>query len=269
MYTRPIRPTKRTALITGGSSGIGYELSRLFAARGYSIILVARNRKRLDDAARELRAAFASTVIPIVLDLSRPSAPERLLAILAKRRLRIDVLVNNAGAATYGSFAAGDIGADRDLLQLNVVALTLLTKLILRGMLERHSGRILNVSSAAAFQPGPLRATYFASKAYVLSLTEAIAEEVRGSGVTVSALCPGPTATNLLIRAGMAGTPWAGAPRMDPRAVADAGFAGVMAGRVVIIPGLRNRLLSHIVHVVPRKVTRRIVKKMHEKRSDR
>lgn len=253
-------------LVTGGSSGIGYELSRLFAARGYVVVLVARNRERLNVAAKDLRSAFGGTVIPIPLDLSHPSAPEHLFAILKKRRVSVDVLVNNAGIASYGEFARIGLDVERELLQVNVAALTSLTKLFLKEMVERHTGKILNVASAAAFQPGPLRATYFASKAYVLSLTEAIAAEVQGSGVTVSALCPGPTATDLHIRAGMAGTKWAGAHRMDPRAVADAAFAGLMAGKVVIIPGVRYRLLSHVVHVVPRRITRTLVKRMHEKR---
>ena len=258
---------KRTVLITGGSSGIGYELSRLFAARGYTVILVARNSKRLNDAARELRAAFGVTVIPISLDLSHPASPERLFGIVKRRALRVDVLVNNAGIATYGNFVSIPSGIERKLLQVNVGAVTSLTRFFLREMIERRSGKILNVASAAAFQPGPLRASYFASKAYVLSMTEAIAAEVQGSGVTVSVLCPGPTATGLHLRAGMAGTKWAERGRMDPRAVADAGFAGLMSGKVVIIPGIKYRILSHVVHVVPRKVTRTLVKRMHEQRA--
>ncbi len=255
------------ALITGASSGIGYEMARLFAARRFDLVLVARTRKDLASVASELARAFGVRTVPVAMDLAIPTSPGRLHGLLARKGLTVDVLVNNAGVATYGEFARVDLKADHNLLMVNMVALTHLTKLFLRDMLRRNSGRIVNVASAAGFQPGPLRSTYFASKAYVLSLTEALAAELEGTGVRVSALCPGPTRTMLHHRAGMGGTRWAEGKKMDPRVVADAGFDGMMRGKVIIIPGIKHKLLAQAVRFVPRSLTRKVVKRMQQKRA--
>ncbi len=254
-----------TVLLTGASSGIGYELSRLFAARRYNLVLVARDQRPLRSVARELAAAFGVSVRAIPIDLALPSSPQKLYNRL--RRVPIDILVNNAGVATYGRFADVETEADLRLLSLNVVALTHLTKLFLRDMIRRGSGGILNVASAAGFQPGPLRSTYFASKAYVLSFTEALAAELKGTGIRVTALCPGQTRTKLHERAGMGGTRWAEGKRMDPRVVADAGFHGLMKGKVVVIPGMKQKILAQSVRFVPRSVVRNVVKRMQERRA--
>jgi short-subunit dehydrogenase len=185
-----------TALITGASAGIGLELARVFAKHGYGLALVARNQKRLEEIAAELKPAAVQV---IAMDLSLPDAPQELHRLVPK----VDVLVNNAGFGVYGKFAANSLPEELNMMQLNMTALVILTKLYLAGMLAARSGRIMNVASTAAFQPGPLMAIYYATKAFVLSFSEAIANELEGTGVTVTALCPGPTATEFQERGKM------------------------------------------------------------------
>jgi len=193
----------QTALVTGASSGIGLELARLFAAGGYGLVLVARSGGKLEELANELRNRHGVDVRVMAIDLARPESSEELVRELEQAGVAVDVLVNNAGFATFGPFAETHLRAELEELQLNVVTLTHLTKKLLPGMLARRRGGVLNVASTAAFQPGPLMAVYYASKAYVLSFTEALAEELRGTGVTISALCPGPTVTGFQKRAAM------------------------------------------------------------------
>jgi short-subunit dehydrogenase len=177
------------------------------------------------------------------------------------------VLVNNAGFATYGAFAETALEPELAELQLNVVTLTELAKRLLPGMLERRWGRILNVASTAAFQPGPLMAVYYATKAYVLSFSEALAEELRDSGVSVTALCPGPTASGFQQRAAMEDSKLvAGRKLMDAATVARAGYAAMMAGQRVVIPGLGNRLLAQSYRVSPRRLLTHVVRRMQERR---
>ncbi|HEX7419159.1 MAG TPA: SDR family NAD(P)-dependent oxidoreductase, partial [Thermoanaerobaculia bacterium] len=170
-----------TALVTGASSGIGLDLSRVLAKNGYDLVLVARTASKLQDAANELQKSGVSAGV-IASDLSRPSAAAEIVAELTLRNIEIEVLVNNAGYGLTGPFVDNDLQREVDMIQVNVVALTQLTKLLLRPMVARKRGRILNVASTAAFQPGPLMAVYYATKAYVLSFSEAIAEELRDSG---------------------------------------------------------------------------------------
>lgn len=187
--------TGKTALITGASVGIGRELAKLFAQGGYSLVLVARNATRLSDVATELEKQFGTKAKPFPLDLTSTAAPQFLFDQLQRENIAIDILVNNAGYGKLGAFATIPYEETAGQIALNITALTHLTKLFLAPMLERNAGRILNVASTAGFQPGPLMAVYYATKAYVISFSEALANELRGTGVTVTCLCPGLTNT--------------------------------------------------------------------------
>jgi len=259
----------RCALITGASGGIGYELAKLLAQEGYRTVLVARSEQKLVEAARELHQLFHSSVTAIAKDLALPSAPEELFAELLRQGMAVDVLVNNAGFGTHGLFAETELAVQLEMMQLNMVALTHLTRLVLPGMIERKSGKILNVASTAAFQPGPLMAVYYASKAYVLSFSEALANELEGAGVTVTALCPGPTRTFFQERAGVGDTPLMRGRIADAASVAREGFRGLMAGAPVVIPGFRNKLLATSVRLLPRRLLARVVRRIQEKRPHR
>ena len=260
-------PGPATVLITGASSGIGYELAKLFARDGFQLILVARDHQALATIAHELSAKTPAPITILPADFSRPIAPSTLVDELREHGLQVDVLVNNAGFGVYGLFASTDLSAELDMIRVNATALTQLTKLLLPGMLERHRGKILNVASTAAFQPGPLMAVYYATKAYVLSFSEALANELRGSGVTVTALCPGPTATAFQQRAGAEQSRLFNGGMMDAARVARAGYDGMRRGRTVVIPGLRNRLLAFSIRLAPRTLVTRVVRWIQEQRN--
>src|SRR5512145_187300 len=183
------KTAKKTALITGASTGIGYELSNLFAHDGYDLVLVARNKPKLEQMAREFQQTYGSSVTVLAKDLSTPTAADEIFAEL--QSVAIDVLINNAGAGVHGLFSETDLAQEMQIIHLNLVSLTRLTKLFLTGMLVRGQGRILNVGSTGSFVPGPLNAVYCATKAYVLSFSDALAEELSGTGISVTALCPG------------------------------------------------------------------------------
>jgi short-subunit dehydrogenase len=200
--------TASTALITGASAGIGYELAKLFAHDRYNLVLVARNRDTLEQFATELQTQFGISARAVALDLTAQSAPQLLFDQLQRDGVLVDILVNNAGYGVYGEFAQMPEQEILGQIQLNITALTLLTKLFLAPMFERRSGKIMNLASTAAFQPGPLMAVYYASKAYVLSFSEALANELRGSGVTITCFCPGPTDTNFQKRAKIVPGDW-------------------------------------------------------------
>lgn len=251
------------ALITGASSGIGYELARVFAREGHDVALVARSGDRLERLASALTSDFGVRAEPRVADLSAPEAADRLHEGLSEIGFRTDVLVNNAGFGTMGPFRESDPGSQIDMVQVNVTALVHLTRRFLPAMVERGSGHVLNVASTAAFQPGPLMAVYFASKAFVLSFSEALDEELRGTGVRVSCLCPGPTPTGFQKRAGMERAPIGG--RMvtgDAARVAQLGYRGAYAGRRIVIPGLLNRVGTWLPRFLPRSLVTRIVIRM-------
>ncbi len=251
------------ALVTGASSGIGYELVKILAQEGHDLALVARSGNRLETIAADLRDDFGIHVLVVPLDLSEPGAPDQVFERLREAEFPVDVLVNNAGFGTMGRFVRSDTGAQVDMVQVNITALTHLTRLFADRMLERGEGRIMNVASTAAFQPGPFMAVYFATKAYVLSFSEALAEELRRTGVTVTALCPGPTVTGFQKRAGMEHSPIGG--RMvtaDATSVARAGYAGMMKGKRVVIPGLFNRVGTLLPRFFPRALATRIVARM-------
>lgn len=253
-----------TALVTGASGGIGEDLARLLAAGGCNLVLLARSTARLEALAEEL--ARPGHVSPAVLtaDLSRPEAPREIVDELNRRKISIGILVNNAGFGTAGPFVQDDPDEQVRELHVNVVALTQLTRLLLPGMLARKHGRILNVASTAAFQPGPLMAVYYASKAYVLSLSEALSNETAGSGVTVTCLCPGPTTTGFQERAKMQKTRLVNVRKMmDSADVARAGYDGMMAGRSLVIPGALNKIVAHSVRFMPRQVVTRVVRSLN------
>ena len=255
--------SSQTALITGASSGLGYEFAQLFAKNHYNLVLVARREQKLIELAAELRQTFGIEVKVIVRDLSAATAPELIDAELKQAGIQIDILVNNAGFATYGLFAETDATAELQMMQVNMTTLTHLTKLLLPGMVQRRTGKILNVASTAAFQPGPLMAVYYASKAYVLSFSEAIANELQGTGVTVTVLCPGPTESGFQKRAAMEQSKLVrGQPLMDARTVATLGYQGLMKRRTVVIPGLKNQLLALSIRLMPRSWVTQIVRKM-------
>ena len=248
----------QTALITGASSGIGLELARIFARNQCDLILVARESDRLRQAAATLKARV------IARDLADPQSAQAIYDELASTR--IDYLVNNAGFGLGGPFYSTDRQTELDMIQVNVTSLVDLTKLFLPAMVARKSGRILNVASTAAFQPGPLMAIYYASKAFVLSFSEAIAEELNGSGVTVTALCPGPTASDFQRRAGLDHIKLFKnkSLTMSSEEVADIGYRGMMQGKVLVIPGIMNKLGVQLLRLGPRAIVRKAAKKLQE-----
>jgi len=254
-----IRPI---ALVTGASRGIGLELARVFAENGHDLIIVARSQPDLDRLADELRAKHGINVTVLPFDLTDRTAPDRIFADLEQRGLPVDVLVNNAGFGTWGPFAGTDLKEELDLIQVNIAALTHLTKLFLRPMLERKRGRILNVASTASFQPGPIMAVYCASKAYVLSFTEAVAMEVEGSGVTLTALCPGGTVSSFQDRADMHEARILKGKLMTAREVAEQGYRATMKGQTIKIPGLMNKLLAQSNRIAPRRTVAWVAKKI-------
>jgi len=258
----------KTALITGASGGIGYELTLLLARDGFDCILVARSRDKLDELAARLESEFRVKTLVVARDLSKPTAVDEIYEEVSAASMSIDVLVNNAGFPVYGRFVDTDWQAELDMLQVNVVALTALTKLFVRGMVERRNGRILNLASTAAFVPGPLMAVYYASKAYVLSFSQALANELQGTGVTVTALAPGPTRTGFQKRGVMEDSRLVRGQIADAKSVAAAGYRGMMRGKTIVIPGFSNKLIPWVARVSPRGAVTRVVRRMQERVSD-
>ncbi len=259
------QPLRGTALVTGASSGIGLELATLLARDRHDLVFVARRRDRLEAIARGLTEEFGVTVTILPHDLAQSEAPAAVARELEERGLAVDILINNAGFGVYGPFARTPLERELEMIQVNVTALTHLTKLLLPGMLERRSGRILNVASTASFQPGPLMAVYYASKAYVLSFTEALANELDGSGVTVTALCPGPTITEFQQEAGVAQTRlFRSMLVMNAPEVARAGYEGMLRGKRIVIPGAANRVLVEALRVSPRRLVTAVARRIQE-----
>jgi len=240
-------------LITGASAGLGAEFARQCAARGEELILVARRRDRLEALVAELGVGHV-----VALDLAAAGAPERLLGEVEALGFTVSRLINNAGFGLAGRFAALPLPRQREMIDLNVAALVALCHLVLPAMIARRDGGILNVASTAAFQAGPGMGVYFASKAFVLSFTEALHEEVRSQGVRVSALCPGPTATEFGEVAGVTGERF-DRFSADARSVVAAGLTGLERNKAIVIPGLMNKLTAQSNRVVPRAAIRRIV----------
>jgi short-subunit dehydrogenase len=257
----------KTALITGASSGIGLELAHLFARDGYRLVLVARNRSTLRQLGDDLQSRYSITVRIEPKDLAHPATPAELYQELQESGILLDVLVNNAGFGGAGDFASTDWSHEAEMMQVNMVALTHLTKLFLPQIRARE-GMIMNVASTAAFQPGPFMAVYYASKAYVLSFTEALAEELRGTGVKVSCLCPGPVKTNFQKRAYITNTPLANSPLLvDVREVARVGYEGLKQGKRIVIPGWKNRVGVELLRISPREMVTKVVRRIQEKKN--
>jgi uncharacterized protein len=245
---------RTVTLITGASSGLGSEFARLCAARGDTVVLAARRRQRLEDLAAEI----GGEAHVVAVDLAQPGGPDALHASLRQLGREPDILINNAGFGLVGKFHELPLDRQREMLRLNVEALTVLTHLLLPAMLERGRGGILNVASTAGFQPGPGIAVYFAGKAYVLSFSEALHQELRGTGIKVSALCPGPTATEFGEVAGMKSDRFT---RLAGTAaeVAAVGLAGLDRNQAVVIPGLINKATAQSHRLLPRALMRRVV----------
>jgi len=259
------QPSRGTALVTGASSGIGLELATLLARDRHDLVFVARRRERLEAIARGLTEEFGVAVTILARDLARAETPAAIVRELEERGLSVDILINNAGFGVYGAFAETPLPRELEMIEVNVAAVTQLTKLLLPGMLARRRGRILNVASTAAFQPGPLMAVYYATKAYVLSFTEALANELDGSGITVTALCPGPTITEFQKEAGVAQTRlFRSMLVLNAPEVARAGYEGMLRGKRIVIPGAGNRLLVEALRVTPRRLVTAVARKIQE-----
>ncbi len=260
--------SRSTALVTGASSGIGRELAKILAGEGHDLVLVARRRDRLEELARELSVRHGISARAIAKDLADPASCEEIVADLESDKISVDVLVNNAGSGVYGPFWRTDLARQLAILQINAAALTELTGRILPGMVSRRRGRIVNVASTAAFQPGPLMAVYYASKAYVLSFSEALAAELEGSGVSVTAFCPGPVITEFQEKAGLSESRLFASPLvMDAERVARIGWAAAKKGRRVVIPGLGNRLLARVARLAPRRMVTAVAARLQKGRS--
>jgi len=250
------------ALITGASGGIGEALARELASQGHDLILVARSVDALDALGAELAGQHGITATSMGADLAEVGAGRALAAALESRGLSVDVLVNNAGFADFGEFATADLDKTMQMLTLNIATLTELTHELLGPMLERGSGRVMNVASTAAFLPGPLMAAYYATKAYVLSFSEGIAEELKGTGVTVTALCPGPTTSGFQARAAMEDSKLVkGKKIMDASTVAKIGVAAMMVGKPLVICGFKNKVLAAMPRFWPRAMVPGMVKR--------
>lgn len=248
---------KPTALITGASAGIGAEFARVFAAEGHDLILVARTNAKLEALAAELTAEHGTKCAVIASDLGDPAAPQALFDEVLRRKLRVDVLVNNAGLLHSAPFNTISLADHLQLLQVNVMACTALAHLFLQPMLKRKSGRILNIASTSAFQPLPQLAVYAASKAYLLSLSEGLWIETQGTGVTVTALCPGFVNTDMIAKEG--GKKSMNLPlirNLEPDEVARQGFAACMAGKPLYINGVGNRAAVELGRLQPRPLRR-------------
>jgi uncharacterized protein len=253
-----------TVLITGASSGIGLELAKLFAADKSTLILVARSADKLEALAESMRRQLGVMVRVLPADLTRPDAPQRLFDELARDGVEVDVVVNNAGFGHRGAIAEIPLQRQLEMIQVNVSALTALTRLFLPGMLARNRGGILNVGSTAGFQPGPYMSVYYATKAYVLHFTEALAEEVRKTDLRISCLAPGPTKTGFADVADMGHARLFRLGAMSAETVAKIGYRGFRRGKVIVVAGLRNWLLVQAPRVSPRFLVRKVTKALNK-----
>lgn len=251
-----------TVLVTGASSGIGRELAKRFAADGSALILVARREEKLRELAEELAVSHGAVSLVLAVDLSNPDGPRQLYEAVQSAGKAVDVLVNNAGFGQFGRFHEIPLERQLAMVQLNVAAVVDLTYRFLPQMLARRRGAILNLGSTASFQPGPNVAVYYATKAFVLSFSEALWQELRGTGVAVTCLCPGPTRTEFGDESGMHDTPVFKYNSMEVAAVADAGYKALRRDRRLVIPGLVNKLLAFSVRISPRRTVLQVMSRL-------
>ncbi len=252
----------KTALITGASQGLGKELAIVFARNGYNVVIIARHKDALEEVAHELSQNYKTEVTVLPHDLSKTNAAEEIVKYLQEKQIEIDILVNNAGFGNYGYFWETDLDEEEGLIQVNITSLVTLTKLLLPKMIAKDEGKILNVASVAAFMAGPMTPLYYASKAFVLSFSQGLSEQLRDTHVTCTVVCPGPTKTHFR---------WHGEddkPRkvklpfeggMKAAVVAEIAYDGLMSSKQVVIPGFINQAIVAIVHFLPRALVARIV----------
>ncbi len=256
---------KKTVLITGATSGIGFEFVKLFSHKKYDLVLVARNESRLYEIKRVIEKNTKNRVYVIVKDLTLEGAAREVYDYVTKNNIGIDVLINNAGFGDYGVFAESDIERLSDMISLNVKALTELTYYFVKPMIARGSGKILNLGSIASFMPGPLMAVYYASKAYVLSFTEALSVELKGTGVSITALCPGPTDTGFEENANLTTTGlFQKFKTTTPRKVARDGYRALMLKQTFTVPGIMNKLVTVLSKLSPKWITKKAVYEMQK-----
>lgn len=254
-------------LITGASSGIGFELARVFARNNHNLILVARSGAKLENLKTEIEKKYPVVAEVITADLSKPESADKLFEKIQGKNLEVDVLVNNAGFGDHGLFTKSDKNKNEEMVVLNILTLTKLTQLFLPKMIEKKYGKIMNVASTAAFQAGPLMTVYYATKAYVLSFSEGLSEELKGTGVSVTALCPGPTHSNFQTAANVSDIKMLSALNIpSSEDVAEYGYKALMKNKVVAVHGLVNDLLSKGSSLVPRPLLRKLVMKLQSKR---
>lgn len=251
----------RYTLITGGTEGIGLELARIFAVNKHNLILVARNKNKLNHIKLKLESEFKINVEIINCDLTVDKNCEEIIKVVEEKNLVVDYLINNAGIGSFGFFVDEEDDFEEKLININIIALTMLTKYFLKGMVKRGKGGILNVASTAAFVGGPKMSMYYSSKAYVLSLTEAIHDEVKDLGVKVSCLCPGPVKTSFQEKSGIKKSENAKKYLMDADKVAEEAYSSFMKGKTIIIPGYKNKILVLISKLIPRAFSRLIILK--------
>lgn len=254
----------KTALITGSSGGIGYQLARIHAEKGDNLVLVARRKNKLDELKSELEEKYKVHVYTIGKDLFLPDAAREVYDELKQHNISIDYLINNAGLGDIGLFAESDWHKQEKMINLNITSLIHFTWLFLQDMIKRKSGRILNVASTASFQPGPTMSVYFATKAFVLSFSEAIGSEVVDKGITVTALCPGSTETGFHSAAINGRRELRQRKLPSSRKIAEYGYGAMMKGKSVAIPGLKNKFLATLVRFVPRSVVVKVARKIEE-----
>lgn len=258
-------PSRPLALITGASAGLGVEFARLLAKDGYDLVLVARRLDRLEELAKGLQNQHGITTHCVSVDLSLPDAAVTVDKYLVERQLQVDVLINNAGFGAVGRFVDIDLNEQLRMIQVNVSTLVRLTGLILPGMIQRGKGRVMNVASTAAFQPGPLMAMYYATKAFVLSFSEAVHHEIRKTGVTVTCVCPGPTPTEFQQQAKMEKSKMFNSRMMiDPVTVARVGYEAMQKGKRLIIPGRLTNVLAFATRLTPRSMVLRVAERMQK-----
>ncbi|MCG2462727.1 SDR family oxidoreductase [Flavobacteriaceae bacterium F89] len=258
----------KTALITGASSGIGLELAKIHASKGGDLVLVARNISKLDELKSELENQYKVKIYTIGKDLSKNNSAQDVYDETTKQKIPIDYLINNAGFGDFGMFVETDWSKELQMINLNITTLTLFTKLYLRDMVKRKSGKIMNVASTAAFQSGPTMAVYYATKAYVLNFSEAVNNEVSDKGISVTALCPGATESGFQVAAEMEESALVKGKKLPTaKEVAQYGYASMLKGKTVAIHGMLNYILANSVRFMPRALVVKLTRKIQDKAS--